>query len=73
MRKNIAEIRSDHHYWLPLTYRKNDRFKIPFAKGVLGYFIGSEDLSFMARVIPAGENKEIKDSKKRLKYRTEGL
>ncbi len=46
--RNLKKIRDQHSYRTRLTYRSNDRFKIPFAKDVIDYFLDTPSLHFSA-------------------------
>lgn len=49
--KNLDAIRKKHNYKTQLTYRSNDRFKEPFAKEVIDYFINEQELYFSVQVL----------------------
>lgn len=46
--RNLKKIRDQHSYRTRLTYRSNDRFKNPFAKDVIDYFLDTPSLHFSA-------------------------
>jgi hypothetical protein len=49
--KQIRELRVLHHFRSRLLYRSTDKFKLPFARGILNYFFRTPDLRFTARVV----------------------
>lgn len=49
--KHIRELRALHHFRSRLLYRSTDKFKRPFARGIINYFLHAPDLRFTARVV----------------------
>ncbi|HFA50936.1 MAG TPA: hypothetical protein ENJ95_18150 [Bacteroidetes bacterium] len=49
--KDLAQIRSTYNYRTQLTYRSSDRFKVPFAKAALEYFMKTDGLVFVSQII----------------------
>ena len=58
----INDIRETHNYKSVLSYRSNDKFKLPFAKGVIDYFIETEDLFYLACLMKIEDNANLSPS-----------
>jgi len=54
--KAIDKFREKHNYKSILSYKSNDKFKVPFAKDIISYFVETNELSFTACLVDVGEN-----------------
>jgi len=66
----IEKYREENKYRSILSYKSNDKFKVPFAKCIFSYFVETKELSFTACLIDLGKDPQMSPAEKQ-KFRLE--
>lgn len=66
----IQKYREENKYRNTLSYKSNDKFKVPFAKDIIKYFVETKELSFTACLVDFGKNPKMSPVEKQ-KFRFE--